>query len=228
MAAPRQPLLALLLVANLAHLPSQAFMYRAGKSADFVQSVAHTPDLKVYKITLDSAMVNYYLPQVLPMGPKVGVLKKAATHRHSLGLVLRILRHFMVPDMSNEQPISADDFFAHQLKLGQKYTYVVLPTKMVLTETCNQPSERFKDLISKHALLSGLRKYVRYAGEMHIEREAFSDALTVVFDNASGTYRPPIDELEALAQLLQASLLTPADNIKIITRKRLAPANAQN
>lgn len=196
-----------------------AFLVREGESAAFVKSAAHTSDLRIYKITLDSVIVNTFLPHPLGMSASAGIVPRAAVHRHSVGLPLRVLKHFMVPQISFEEETTASEFFG-KLKLNQKYTYVVLSEKMVLTETCNEPNEQYKDLASKHVLLSGLKKYVRFAGEMHIENDRQSGGLLVLFDNASGTYRPPSESLPNLAKLLIYSLLTPSDNVKIIAQAR--------
>lgn len=209
----------LFVLMSLASMPAAAFLYREGESAAFVKTAAHTADLKVYKITLNSSLVNQFLPHMLQMSIDAGVIPKLAVHRHSLGLPIRVLKHFMLPAMTVESEISANDFF-RKLKLYQKYTYVVLPNKLALTETANEPSEKYKDLASKHMLLSGLKKYVRYAGEMHLERDFSTGELVAIFDNASGTYRPPQEELGNLAQLLTLSLLRPNDEVRFEGRAR--------
>lgn len=203
---------------------SLALSFRQGDSSHFVRSATHTADLQVYKISLSEDEVDTYLPAKLTMSVEAKRLPKLATHRHSFGLVLRGLRKMMVPRWSPEQEASATQFFSH-LKMGQKYTYVVMPKKLVLTETCNEPREHFKDLASKHMLLSGLRKHVRFAGEMHLEHSK-DGRLEVIFDNASGTYRPPSEGLGKLAQLLEVSLLKPTDNIRIAGRARSPTPNA--
>jgi hypothetical protein len=76
----------------------------------------------------------------------------------------------------------------------EKYTYCLNKQNLIIfeTKTINNNSN-IKDLLSKHMMLCN--KYACASGEMVIYKKKF------IFDNASGTYTPTIENLEHLKKL---------------------------
>lgn len=119
---------------------------------------------------------------------------------------VRPIRKFIRMGIYKKRPLSkysdAKDFFAscHE---GVPHTYVVLKNKLIFAESTSSPlQEKYRDKFSKHYLISDLKQSVRYAGEFKVYKNS-RDQIVVVFDNASGTFRPASEHLPHLQGLLE-------------------------
>jgi|GEM_PF-2026603 len=113
---------------------------------------------------------------------------------------------------------SSREFFS-MFKEGVPYTYVILDDEFIFTESARNPlKEKFKNRFSKHYTLSGLKRYVRFSGEFFIYFNKHNHDIFVVFDNASGTYRPPANLLPNVQKLLQYNFQRKASRLYFITK----------
>jgi hypothetical protein len=111
---------------------------------------------------------------------------------------------------------NASNFFA-SLAENKPHTYVIVNDMLIFTESTACPSgEILKDKCTKHFLIAGLVKKVNYAGEFYIYKNKVNNEIFVVFDNSSGTYKPPSDILDKLHALLKSNLV--GDNLYITTK----------
>eukprot|EP01006_Ploeotia_vitrea_P022374 TRINITY_DN54775_c0_g1_i1.p1 TRINITY_DN54775_c0_g1~~TRINITY_DN54775_c0_g1_i1.p1 ORF type:complete len:334 (+),score=27.48 TRINITY_DN54775_c0_g1_i1:88-1089(+) len=65
------------------------------------------------------------------------------------------------------------------------FTYVITNQGMFFSETGSADKHKYKNMLSKHLVLSRVSPEVRYAGEFVIHQD-----MTLVLDNRSGTYTP--------------------------------------
>jgi hypothetical protein len=119
--------------------------------------------------------------------------------------VVKFVRHHTLrpdPVLRHADPYS----FFSSLRQKIPYTYVILQDRMIFTESTAKPNkEVYKDKMSKHYLISGLKPSVYFAGEMRIYKNTATKELFLVFDNASGTYQPTKELLPNLKKLLTAN-----------------------
>lgn len=93
------------------------------------------------------------------------------------------------------------------LNEGIVHTFVVTSDKLIFVESTKNPqTERTKDKLSKHYVISGLKNKVRYSGEFFVYYHPAKKHVHVVFDNSSGTYRPDSNALPQLKLLIDANL----------------------
>ncbi len=153
----------------------------------------------LYKVSLRDA--NTYLPWKEP-------IKRASTRLLSQSFsparpVMKIVRRGIYRKRPLSRYSDAKDFFS-SFHENVPYTYAVLKDKLVFAESTNFPlKEKYRDKFSKHSLISGLKKHVRYAGEFRVFKDSLHEQVVVVFDNASGTFRPASEHLPNLKQLLE-------------------------
>ncbi len=94
--------------------------------------------------------------------------------------------------------------FFNSLEEGQPHTYAIVDEMLVFAESSVKPQlEKAKDFYSKHYIISGMSKKVNFAGEFYVYKSDATKEIFVVFDNASGTYRPDATALTSLEELLR-------------------------
>jgi len=112
----------------------------------------------------------------------------------------------------------AKDFFA-SLREGVPYTYVVLSHGLSFTESTHElVDEKFKNIFSKHYLISELTRKVNIAGEFYVYKNKHNHDVFLVFDNSSGTYRPPNSSLSNFEKLLSCNFDVTSDEIYFIVK----------
>uniref|UniRef100_M4C0E0 C2 domain-containing protein n=1 Tax=Hyaloperonospora arabidopsidis (strain Emoy2) TaxID=559515 RepID=M4C0E0_HYAAE len=134
-----------------------------------------------------------------PDHPEATVLRSMAEKEHDL-----VFKHDT--DTIYGEFEKAADFF--ELINGGKrqgkmvlFTYVIVETGFFFCET---GAPFFKDMLSKHMLLSRTQFHVRYAGEFFVT-EKHSGGYTLHIDNNSGTYAPPENLLPQVEELLKSN-----------------------
>ena len=119
--------------------------------------------------------------------------------------LVKLARHIIFHSTGDAKITETTKFFA-SLTLGRPHTYVVTKNQLIFAEsTANPVEERVKDKISKHYVISHMASKVQCAGEFFVYRNA-NDDIHVVFDNASGTYRPNSEVMLKLKNLLDDNL----------------------
>lgn len=174
----------------------------------------------------DKAMYQIPLNDVAAYLPEQHIIKREILKLIAARLVpgkspIRVLRRFTYygghPHSENAK------YFFSQLEENIPHTYVILGDRLIFTESASNPAlERLKDIFTKHFLISGLQKRVNYSGEFHVHKNKINDEIFLVFDNSSGTYKPPTELLSNVQQLLNNNLNNDADcsdeKIYIITK----------
>lgn len=155
----------------------------------------------VYNVFIDQ--VEAYLPNELRIRNKTirWIDKHVKPARH---IIKKTRCHLLTSDQVARQ---TDPFsFFNAFREHVPYTYVILNDRLIFTESTDKPNkEIYKDKMSKHYLISGLKSNVHFAGEMRIFKHSKKGELFIVFDNASGTYRPPTNLLPGVRELMSAN-----------------------
>lgn len=90
------------------------------------------------------------------------------------------------------------------LNEGTPHTFAITKDKLVFVESASKEySNKAKDIFTKHYVISGMKNNVRYAGEFFVHTNPKNGDVHVVFDNASGTYRPNGSILRHVKSLLE-------------------------
>jgi hypothetical protein len=132
--------------------------------------------------------------------------------------MVKHLRHRIFYRQGRLKWAMAKDFFC-ALREGIPYTYVILPYGLSFTESTNHlVAEKFKNIFSKHYLISGLTPKVNFAGEFHVYKNHGNHEVFLVFDNSSGTYRPPNFLLPDLKELLENNFAISKEGIFFVVK----------
>lgn len=119
---------------------------------------------------------------------------------------LKILDHLTYGRKDVSRIRSTKKIFSKLLE-DKPHTYVILPDRLIFTESTSLPSSEFmKDKFTKHFLISGLVSKVNYSGEFFVYKNKTNNEIFVVFDNSSGTYKPTTALLPQVQKLLHANL----------------------
>lgn len=119
---------------------------------------------------------------------------------------LKILDHLTYHRKDVSHVKSTKKIFGKLLE-NKPHTYVILPDRLIFTESTSLPSTEFmKDKFTKHFLISGLVSSVSYSGEFFVYKNKINREIFVVFDNSSGTYKPSTELLPQVQKLLNANL----------------------
>lgn len=151
--------------------------------------------------------VNNYL-YVIHLNQTISCKKRLGPKNNSKTLRIRryldfspLLKKYMV----ETQKIEKDDKdimkkVVSLFDVNAKYTYCLNRNTLVVAETRTEKNEsKIKDLFSKHGLLCDQK--VCAAGEMSFEKTS-KGSYKMVFDNASGTFRPSKGDLQILKKKL--------------------------
>jgi hypothetical protein len=173
----------------------EQFSYRAHKMmGDHGKNV-------VYNVFINN--VESYLPIEHPI--KSRALRVINEKFSCTTKIIEIARQRILSLTPGIKRMHPKDFFG-SLKEGRPYTYVILHDRLILTESTRIPmKEKYKDKFSKHYLISGLAKAVNYAGEIEVFKNFKTNEIFVVFDNASGTFKPWSELLSQLKKLLDSN-----------------------
>jgi hypothetical protein len=167
----------------------------------------------IYSIFIED--VYKFLPTTYTIQKKIINKINKSSHWKS---IIKFARNSILTPIMITNRIDAKKFFG-ALKERVPYTYVVLGNMIKITEAPIIPTkERFKNAFSKHYLISSLAHSVHYAGEIHIVKNSFKDEIFVIFDNASGTYKPADELLSSLKELLRKNFNTLNDGLYFMTR----------
>lgn len=132
--------------------------------------------------------------------------------------MVKHFRHHLFYRQGRLKWATAKSFFG-ALREGVPYTYVVSPLGLSFTEsTSNLVAEKYKNIFSKHFLISGLRPYVNIAGEMHKYKNHINGEVFLVFDNSSGTYQPANIYLADLKRLLKHNFSVDNEGIYFVVK----------
>jgi hypothetical protein len=162
----------------------------------------------------ESALYKVSIKDVSDFLPWTESIKRASTRildkrYFPLRPILKVVRTGIYQQKPNFRYANAKDFFS-SFHEDVPHTYVVLKNKLVFAESTNFPSkERYRDKYSKHYLISGLKNHVHYAGEFRVFRDSQHKNVAVIFDNASGTFRPASEHLVNLKNLLEHNFSQP-------------------
>jgi len=135
---------------------------------------------------------------------------------------LKILSHITYHSKDVSRVRRTKEIFG-KLVEDKPHTYVILPDRLIFTESTNIPSSEFmKDKFTKHFLISGLVRKVSYSGEFFVYKNISNQEVFVVFDNSSGTYKPSTELLPEVKKLLDINLNSATDDsrekIYIVTK----------
>ncbi len=132
--------------------------------------------------------------------------------------MVKHFRHHLFYRQGRLKWARAKDFFG-ALREGVPYTYVVSPLGLSFTEsTSNLVGEKYKNIFSKHFLISGLRPNVNNAGELNKYKNPKNGEVFLVFDNSSGTYRPDNLYLPDLKRLLDHNFPVATEGIFFVVK----------
>lgn len=96
--------------------------------------------------------------------------------------------------------------FGERRRLSQFFTYIIgLDNKL---RCCETGVEFTLDFTSKHAMHANCQEEVYYAGEFHVRKNGIGTekvTYTLVLDNNSGTYAPPVQYAPILLELFRAN-----------------------
>lgn len=156
---------------------------------------------ELYKVPMNH--VSDYLPQKESIKRRgVKLIAKRLLPGKSL---VKLVHHVILMPNKNERSVSPKAFFGG-LPEGIPHTYAIVRNKLIFTETTAFPEqEKYVDRFSKHFLITGCSKYVNFAGEFNVIKNKETDEVFVVFDNASGTYKPKSEHLVNLKNLFDAN-----------------------
>lgn len=140
--------------------------------------------------------------------------------------IIKTTRHHLLTSDQMRRQTDAYSFF-NAFREHVPYTYVILHDRLIFTESTDKPNkEIYKDKMSKHYLISGLKSNVHFAGEMRVFKKSRKKELFIVFDNASGTYRPPTKLLPGVEKLMIANFKK-SKQIHFITKSFEENINAE-
>lgn len=130
--------------------------------------------------------------------------------------IISLIRHSILEPNDIVRSQSAKMFFGG-LPENTPHTYALLENELIFTQTTAIPlRERYKDRFSKHFLISGMQKKVYFAGEFSVIKDKNTREVFVIFDNASGTYRPKSEHLPNFQKLMEANFKE--DGLHLLTR----------
>lgn len=152
--------------------------------------------------------VNTYI-YVIHLNQMISCKKRLGPKNKSKTLRLRkyldfspLLKKYMVDSLKiekNDKDIMKK--VASLFDVNTKYTYCLNRETLVLAETrTDKNKSKIKDFFSKHGLLCDQK--VCAAGEMSFDKTHSNGNYKMVFDNASGTFRPSKDDLQVLKKQL--------------------------
>ena len=119
---------------------------------------------------------------------------------------LKLLGHMTYHRRDLSHEASTKEMFSNLVE-DKPHTYVILPDRLIFTESTSLASSEFmKDKFTKHFLISGLVRRVSYSGEFFVYKNKANNTVFVVFDNSSGTYKPSGELLPQVQKLLDANL----------------------
>lgn len=175
-----------------------------GESALFKVKLKSVDDYLPWKEPIKKASRRFLARRLSPVRPLRKIIR------------MSIYRRIPSPRYSNPK-----DFFAscHE---GVPHTYVVLKNKLIFAESTSFPwKEKYRDKFSKHYLISGLKRTVRYAGEFKVFKDS-NQNIIVTFDNASGSFRPASEHLKHLKDLLEYNFSQPGLKFKVLSFDQMA------
>ena len=116
--------------------------------------------------------------------------------------IVKMARHHFLTHMSTLRFAPSREFF-NAFREDHPYTFVISSSHLFITESTNIPKqEKYKNGFSKHYLISNCLSKVYFAGEIHVYKNKTNNEVFLVFDNASGTYKPSVNFLPSLKKLL--------------------------
>jgi hypothetical protein len=95
-----------------------------------------------------------------------------------------------------------------------------LNDRLILTEKTEDNCPILENCkVNKHIFLSNQLEAIRMAGEFQVYTDPRSKKIYIVFDNASGTYTPPLQKAQLLVELLRDTL-QPDSRVEFIAKDR--------
>ncbi len=200
------------------HCSEQAYSfsildYEVQNYPRLIHKIINDDHSEIYKISLDQ--VNNYLPFLEPI--KKASVQSLDERLLPMKALIKLMRIGFRQEKNGQSFLTPLVFF-YCLQEGVPYTYVVTDRHLIFAKSTHFPEkEKWRDKFSKHYFIAGLKKSVRYAGEFTIVKASDEYKVAVIFDNASGTFRPKTKHLSNLQNLLRHNFKQ--KNLLILVKK---------